>query len=626
MRWLARWIVVVVLVGGGCGAEIEVEVDGVDGDQSHGADAAPAVAFDTFAAAALGTTGPLRLHPANPRYFTDDTGRAIYLTGSHTWYLIQGGGGTKTAAQFDAFLDWSQAHGHNFVRLWTGWSSISHQNLPWNRPGPGVAKDGKAKLDMKSFNQAYFDLLRDRVLRVQARGMYCSVMFFGSGIGFNTSTWASMAWNPNNNINTELARAFSVTDGKSFFTTDSAALGIERALVRKFVDTLNDVDNLLWETVNEPCHTSPGMCESTSPAVRWDKAMVDYARAYEASKPKQHPVGLTGGGGMGTTMLASNADWVSPDWSAYVEGGPATFAGKLVISDTDHLSPYYQNNVTDVPAMRKWVWKTFTRGGNPIYMDPYDSNSSVINPAYDPVRAALGDTLLLADGVDDLAAMLPSDTACSTRYCLVSAGKEYLVYQPNAGASFTLSLPAGDYAYQWFNPVTHTPLGTGSRSGGTVSFAPPISTDAVLHVWRQTAVVPPPPAVPDVIVDNGGAGTSHTGTWQISGGTLPYGSSSLWARNGATYTWRAALAKTGTYKVYLWWSQYPSRATSVPVTITYNGGAKSVAVNQQANGGKWNLLGSFPFDAAVGAAVTLAAPGAAPASYCADAVKLQYVP
>jgi hypothetical protein len=33
--------------------------------------------------------GPLRVHPANPRYFTDDTGRAIYLTGSHTWANFQ---------------------------------------------------------------------------------------------------------------------------------------------------------------------------------------------------------------------------------------------------------------------------------------------------------------------------------------------------------------------------------------------------------------------------------------------------------------------------------------------------------------------------------------------------------
>jgi len=29
--------------------------------------------------------GPLRVHPDNPRYFTDGSDRVIYLTGSHTW-------------------------------------------------------------------------------------------------------------------------------------------------------------------------------------------------------------------------------------------------------------------------------------------------------------------------------------------------------------------------------------------------------------------------------------------------------------------------------------------------------------------------------------------------------------
>jgi len=35
-------------------------------------------------AAPAPTTGPLRTHPENRRYFADATGRAVYLTGSHT--------------------------------------------------------------------------------------------------------------------------------------------------------------------------------------------------------------------------------------------------------------------------------------------------------------------------------------------------------------------------------------------------------------------------------------------------------------------------------------------------------------------------------------------------------------
>ncbi|MCP4786675.1 MAG: hypothetical protein GY903_29670 [Fuerstiella sp.] len=33
--------------------------------------------------------GSLRTHPANGRYFTDDSGRAIYLVGSHLGWELQ---------------------------------------------------------------------------------------------------------------------------------------------------------------------------------------------------------------------------------------------------------------------------------------------------------------------------------------------------------------------------------------------------------------------------------------------------------------------------------------------------------------------------------------------------------
>lgn len=33
--------------------------------------------------------GPLRMHPSNPRYFTDGSGRAVYLTGSICVSLIR---------------------------------------------------------------------------------------------------------------------------------------------------------------------------------------------------------------------------------------------------------------------------------------------------------------------------------------------------------------------------------------------------------------------------------------------------------------------------------------------------------------------------------------------------------
>ena len=58
-------------------------------------------------------------------------------------------------------------------------------------------------------------------------------------------------------------------------------------------------------------------------------------------------------------------------------------------------------------------------------------------------------------------------------------------------------------------------------------------------------------APPEVIVDNSEAGTSSTGSWQVSGGPDPHGNSSLYSKTaGTTYSFDAAFH--GTYEVSLW--------------------------------------------------------------------------
>jgi hypothetical protein len=46
--------------------------------------------------------GPLRVHPDNPRYFTDGSGQVIYLTGSHTWSNLVDIGPTDPPPKFDS--------------------------------------------------------------------------------------------------------------------------------------------------------------------------------------------------------------------------------------------------------------------------------------------------------------------------------------------------------------------------------------------------------------------------------------------------------------------------------------------------------------------------------------------
>lgn len=133
-----------------------------------------------------------------------------------------------------------------------------------------------------------------------------------------------------------------------------------------------------------------------------------------------------------------------------------------------------------------------------------------------------------------------------------------------------------------------------------------------------------PSAFGDVIIDNDEAGTSYTGTWSPSGGSEPYAGDSLWARDGATYTWAFDSQPAGTYEVLMWWSGYGSRAANISVDINYDGGSATTSVNQSENAGQWNSLGTYYFNTT--GSVTITAANGSTISSCADAVSFVYQP
>jgi hypothetical protein len=127
-----------------------------------------------------------------------------------------------------------------------------------------------------------------------------------------------------------------------------------------------------------------------------------------------------------------------------------------------------------------------------------------------------------------------------------------------------------------------------------------------------------------VIIDNGSANTSYTGTWAPSGAASAYGADSVWSRDGDTYTWTFRPSVSGSYKLEMWWTTWPSRSNAIPVTIQNAAGAATVTINQLTNGNIWNSLGSFSFVAGSSYNITIKSqPG--PSSTCADAVRLTYV-
>jgi len=436
-----------------------------------------------------GVHGPLRVHPTNPRYFTDDSGRAILLTGSHTWNSLVDIGldDPPPAFDFDKYLAWMTGYGHNFMRLWT-WEGTSWgisragkakprrfyaRPQPWPRTGPGEALDGKPKFDLTKLNDAYFTRLRDRVSAARDRGIYTAVMLFeGWGSQFATDAWTHNPFHPDNNVNgingdlNRDGKGLEIHSGRSAQVTD-----LQRAYVRRVVDTVNEFDNVLYEISNE---NHP---EST----QWQYGMIKFIKDYEQRKPKQRPVGMTFQykGGRNRTLFDSPADWISPNpRGGYRDNPPAANGSKVIINDTDHL--------WGIGGNAGWVWKSFLRGMNPIFMDPYDgvvTTRGAGSKWAEAIRKAMGYALTWSQRVD-LAAMVPHGDLASSGYCLAHHGVEYLVYLPAGTKSVKVTLPAGSFAPTWLDPGTGREIRQDRfrHTGGERTLTSPSQGDALLYL------------------------------------------------------------------------------------------------------------------------------------------------
>ena len=444
------------------------------------------------------TGGVLRVHPGNSRYFTDDSGKAIYLAGWNIWGNLQDGFGKAWSygwgdpMDYTAYLKSLTDNNLNYIRLWiydtcimknSGWDGAADDvplPLPWQRTGPDTANDGKPKFDLTKFDQAYFDRLRSRVGEAENRGIYTSIMLFlGEAVRHHTTGmlgggsyngWVGHPFNKANNVNGIDGDPSGDGKGNEVHTLDIPAVtALQKDYIREVIDATNDLDNVIYEIANE----SDGTPE-------WQYHLINFIKSYESGKPKQHPVLMSGNWGITTPhVFSSPADAVSPSGHApnpYGADPPAADGSKVVILDTDHTGVFLSSR--DDPAVaRVWVWKAFTRGHNPSFLalDPHPGLSKTLR--------VVGYTRTYAEKMN-LAAMTPQNGLASTQYCLANPSKEYLVYLPSGGkVSVDLTAAKGVLAVEWFNPQTGKTVTGGSVNGGDKrTFLAPFSGDSVLHI------------------------------------------------------------------------------------------------------------------------------------------------
>ena len=505
-----------------------------------------------FTVTTVSSMGPLKQSTVNTRYFVNPAGQPVYLTGSHTWDDFQDTSTVMTPAAFPftQYVAMLKANGQNVTILWhkelpreCNWQNSHNYNLlqqPWLRNGGGTASDGLPKFDLSQFDQSFFDRMRSEAVALQQAGIYAIVeLFDGNNL---TTTRCGTNSSPNgdgfpltgaNNINgiddgyTGSGACGVAAVSPASATTNPSLLAIQDAYAKKMTDTLNDLPNVIWEVAEEQPGSSFSSCSGgwggASAMSFWVPHILNTIKAYELTKPLQHPAGV---GSMNSFDFATNEpelysssfDWIAPMFSNNFSNQfpciPYTNnQGKLVINDTDHscgpstLVNASTGAVNDT-QIRESIWGTFTRGGSGyIFMDPYvvwlntNNRNPCANPVndicpqpmtkYDPFRAAMGYVNLLVPRLTNLLVMTPQTSLCSTGYCLANnsaTGFEFVVYS-KAASSFTVNLSgqAGRTVnVEWLDPTTGALTLGSSVPGGSATqtfIAPWTNThDAVLHL------------------------------------------------------------------------------------------------------------------------------------------------
>jgi hypothetical protein len=478
--------------------------------------------------------GPLVVSATNPRYFATPAAagapeKLIYLTGSHVNNNLHDGLGPGRECpdnpepfDFDAYLGVLSERGHNFIRLWRWEQFRGHlapadvhfcmTPQPWSRIGPGSAKDGKPKFDLSVFDQTYFDRLRERIIAGGHAGCYVSVMLFE---GFSLHLTAV----PDNIEGHPFHAANNVNDIGITPIVDYQVLPIasrveafQLAYIRKVIDTVHDLPNVLFEVANESSgqaadsvvfEDGSSIDTPIGDSTRWQYWVINTVKAYERDMGyNPHPIGMTylfpvaDLSKSNDPLWDSPAEWISPGFDDTSGEGrwsidpPPNDGSKVVLLDTDHFSPFSSSAV--------WVWKAFLRGHNPILYDlgilgggmPPDPSEG--NPSFDslePARHAMGDARGFAERIS-LATMQPSPEVSETRFALADPGNEYLILQPSErGDAFAVTLVQGQYAVEWQSlrsrqTVPGTTLTVGDADPISLSLPSDVAAPAVVYLRR----------------------------------------------------------------------------------------------------------------------------------------------
>ena len=447
-----------------------------------------AIALMARAALAAPINDPPLLHPTDPHRFALG-GQAWYPAGYYPAIGTLTSDQTNYTQYYKDLIDKLAAQGLSYFRnVLTMGQQFGSSIIPYQRPGPGTAADGRPKYDITKLNQAHFDYWRDVVTYARSKGIVVQITILDC---WHNKKWITEAstdiqrewglkydfYQGANNVN-----GIDVAAPADFVDPTHPVFAIQKALVEKAVDALGDQPNIVWEVANE------ATVSYAASGTAWQNQLANAITAREKAKGfPQH--------------LVMPRDLPNHEMLDHCETDAAKVHAALVTAFSKKQPLISDNDCTTnvwTPAYRRAkAWACLTAGAHIDFFHFNMREATVLasTDVTDGMRFVGYTRKLIADLKVNLVGMQPSDNLATKGWCLARSGDEYIVYLENGGSTKLSNLPPS-YAASWFNPRS----GAHQAASGGPTFTAPDTNDWVLHVVKS---VVPPDAGPttDSVVD-----------------------------------------------------------------------------------------------------------------------------